>query len=88
MAKAKVRGFTIQIIGEQKKDGYSLCDECGGKTMLVYPYDEWRVDDEPYKNGETVELDSEIADGIEVSEVTGHYCKHCNILTSITYNFP
>ena len=92
MAKREISGFTFfsgEINGGEHvdEDGYRRCNKCNDKTILVYPIGEWEVDSEPFKSDETIE-DEEMQDGFDVGEVTGHFCRKCNILTSISYNFP
>lgn len=84
MSNHKVHSFTITLNGEYTdSDGYVCCSTCKSKTILVMPHSEWIVDEEPYKAGEQIELDSEI----EVYEVTGHWCPKCELLISLTYNW-
>jgi hypothetical protein len=86
MATKKIDGVTVSFNSEhQDDDGYSRCNTCGEKTILVFPCGEWIADDEPYKNGEQMELEESEFD---VGEVTGHFCQTCNILVSLSYNFP
>ena len=89
MAKREIRGFTIVINGEHvDDDGYTRCSECNSKTILVSSFCEWQVDREPFKNGEEMEPDDEMLDPVCVGEVSGHFCRQCDILTSMSYNFP
>ena len=77
--------FTITIIPEHdKEDGYMYCGKCGTRLLLAYPFQEWQVDSEPFKDGE--EKPADCPEEVDVGEVTGHFCSSCNILTSITYN--
>ena len=86
MAKREIHGFTILINGEHvDDDGYTRCSECNSKTILVSPFCVWQIDSEPFKSGEEIELDE---DEICVEEVSGHFCRKCNMLTSMSYNFP
>lgn len=86
MAERKIHGLAIIINGEHvDADGYTRCNECDGKTILVSAESGWRPDSEPFKNDEEIELDE---DEICVGEVSGHFCRQCDMLTSISYNFP
>ncbi|MCJ7828453.1 MAG: hypothetical protein MUP81_01775 [Dehalococcoidia bacterium] len=87
MAKKEIDGITISINGEHlDKDGYTRCNKCNGKTILVSAESGWRPDSEPFKDGEEIELED--ADEIFVGEVSGHFCQQCDMLTSLSYNFP
>ena len=86
MKKQKVTGFTIQIIPTHiGAEGYELCGTCKTKIALVYPTSAWTMDSEPFKNNETVA--EEVLEEVDVGEVTGHWCKECQILVSLSYNF-
>jgi hypothetical protein len=64
--------------------GYSICDTCGSRTLLVYPTSYWNVDSEPYKSGEP---DVEDPADVEIdAEVSGHFCPTCRRLTSLSVN--
>ena len=85
MAKREIHGFTIVINGEHDDDdGCTRCSECNSKIILIYPFCLWKIDSEPFKSGEEIELEE---DEVEVGEVSGHFCRQCNMLTSISYNF-
>lgn len=87
MSRKEIDGLSINIVAENiDAEGYHRCTICNSKTALVYPIGDWKMDSEPYKNGE--EFADEDREEIHVGEVTGHWCKKCNILTSLTYNFP
>jgi hypothetical protein len=59
--------------------GPESCPTCNGPTVLVMPYPMWDVRDE---DGEPIENDEvEIAE-----EVSGHYCRVCRKLTSLSLN--
>ena len=86
MATRKIHGVTVSFNSEHKDDdGYSRCNACGEKTILVLPHGDWLADEEPYKNGEPIELEER---AIWVGEVSGHFCQKCNMLVSLSYNFP
>ncbi|KKL57401.1 hypothetical protein LCGC14_2235800 [marine sediment metagenome] len=87
MSKKEISGIEICIHAEIVDDeGYRRCIECKSKTILVYPIGPWTPDDEPFKAGEVITCEE--LDDIEIGEVTGHWCPTCEILTSLTYNFP
>jgi len=87
MAKKEIRGLSICINGEYvDDDGYTRCSRCKSKTILVSPFSAWQVDSEPFKSGEEIELED--GDEICVDEVSGHFCKKCDMLTSLSYNVP
>lgn len=87
MSKQKIEGITIALVSTHTdSDGYERCHECKSKTALVYPIGDWIMDSEPFKDGEKVA--DEDRESMHVGEVTGHWCKKCNVLTSLTYNFP
>lgn len=87
MSKKEIDGIGICIHAETvDAKGYTRCIECKSKTMLVYPSGSWIADSEPFKSGESIPDDER--EDIDVGEITGHWCPQCEILTSLTYNFP
>lgn len=60
-------------------DGYSRCKICKSKTILISACYLWEPDDEPYKHGKQVELDT-----VELNQnVSGPYCPNCKMLLSV-----
>ena len=87
MSKREIRGFTVCSNGEHvDSEGYTRCNECKSKTILVFPCELWQADSEPYKSGE--EITDEDLSEIFVGEVSGHWCPKCEMLISLSYNFP
>lgn len=86
--KREIHGITISTNSEYiDDDGYHRCNECDTKTVLVTPISEmWEVDSEPYKPGEEAEV--EICPELCVGEISGHWCPKCEMLVSLSYNFP
>lgn len=63
---------------EETPDG--VCP-CGVKTIMVIASSLWNIDDE-----ELVDEDTKY-DGITIdAEVTGHYCRACDRLVSLSFN--
>lgn len=88
MSKKSIHGITVSTNNEHiDDDGYHRCNECETKTILVTPVGEiWEADEEPYKPGEEAEVN--ICPEIFVGELSGHWCPKCEMLVSLTYNFP
>ena len=65
--------FAIET-GEQ--DG--KCRKCGGKTLLLCPDSQWRIDCEDVSESDEI---------VEINEeVTAHYCKTCDMVTGFWIN--
>jgi len=77
-------GYSVITTPEREIDGYIYCGKCQTKLMLVSAHGEWKVDSEPFKDGE--EKPEDCPDEVFPGEVTGHYCVTCEVLTSLTYN--
>lgn len=66
------------------ENDYHVCGRCASKTVLVSAIGScWEYDPEPFKSGEEVELSGEPSIS---SEITGHYCMTCHLLTSVCIN--
>ena len=77
--------YTITTTPEiNKDDGYMYCGECGTKLILVVAFSDWAVDSEPFKDGE--ERPEDYPKEVFVGEVSGHFCRTCEQLTSLSYN--
>lgn len=60
------------------------CPKCKGKTVLVIAPSWWRVDADSDDGADDGEYDDE---GVEVDEeITGHYCRKCGDLVSLSLN--
>lgn len=84
--KTKQHMHLTMDFGEHDEDGYSRCNACGNKTVLISsPCCNWSVDSEPFKAGE--EATGDVPDDVEVSEeVTAHFCLTCDCITSLSFN--
>ena len=88
MAEKKISGITVTTNNEYlDDDGYNRCAQCDTKTVLVTPVCEtWEIDKEPHKPGEQCEV--KIPPEVLVGELSGHWCHKCDMLVSLSYNFP
>lgn len=55
----------------------NLCPKCGGETVLIVASMLWGINGDNGYDGEDVEVHE---------EVTGHYCKLCQLLVSLSLN--
>lgn len=71
--------------GEHQDGGFSICNACGSKTMLIFAGScWWSVDSEAFKAGEPSE---DAPDCVEIGEeITAHYCDKCGEITSLSLN--
>lgn len=68
--------------GMIKINGYLLCPVCKSKTVSVSKGDYWDVNDEPFKEGESIiDIQSTIKSEIEI---TGQYCLECKKMIAIS----
>lgn len=79
----KCKAHLTITVGEVREGDYSLCDQCGGKTMLIIAPSEWSVDSEPYKADEKIDRPDYVHVG---DEITAHYCNDCSRITSLSFN--
>lgn len=66
--------WSIETAGE-------CCPKCKGATILVIAPETWRVDEEDVGEDEITSADV-------YEEITGHYCKACQRLVSLSLNTP
>ena len=85
MSERQIRGATICFGEHIDNEGYHRCNKCNEKTILATAPSSWGVDEEPFKSGE--EATEGIPDEVFVGEVSGHYCRICEMLVSLSYNF-
>lgn len=79
----------LHVAFSERPDGdCSRCTTCGGKTMLISPFSEWKVDSEPFQTEETVdEIEEELPETVEVvDEITAHWCDDCRKITSLSFS--
>lgn len=56
------------------------CPQCGGATVLVVAPEEWGIDEEDREGEDCVDI------ATVYDEVSGHYCKTCERLVSLSLN--
>lgn len=69
------------------ENGNCFCSKCGRKIVLISAPTFWRVDEDAYRDDETDEERDEMQDSVEIGEeITAHWCDHCEVITSFSFN--
>ncbi len=77
----------LSVKFQEQRDGnyYRCCTDCGEQVVLIIADDGWKVDSEPFEDGE--EAPADMPEYVDVSEeVTAGYCLRCRQITSLTFN--
>lgn len=70
-----------------RENGDCFCTKCGRKIVLILAPTFWRVDEDAYREDETDDERENTPDSVEINEeITAHWCNHCEVITSLSFN--